>query len=79
MHKALYFVWFLEDDQIILRRAIEFKFALQYFYDFNKIPSFKFFFEDGDNEGITLPLIQVPEGTTRSCLTVNSVVPVIDF
>ncbi len=79
MRKSLYFVWFLDDEQIIVRRDIEFKFAIQHFYEQNKIPAFKLWFEDNDDDDNNRLSIQVTDERTRNCLPVDAVIPVIDF
>ncbi len=78
MRSVIYFVWVLDDEEIIIRREIEFQFALQHFYERNKLPSFKIWFEDGDDEENTEALIQV-SGETRYCLRSDTVIPKIDY
>ncbi len=74
MRNAIYFVWFLDNEEIIVRREIEFQFALRHFYEHSRLPTFKIWFEDGDDDDNTKTTIQV-SGETRYCLRVDSVVP----
>ena len=62
MHKALYFVWFLEDDQIILRSAIEFKFALNTLMISRKFPALNSFLKMVIMKEIHLPLFKYQMG-----------------
>ncbi len=80
--QTIYFTWEDDDeDEIIVRRDIEFNYALQSFASNKRKPKFAICFEDGVNsfEDQTENHCDAGQGRKRQCLNVNSVIPVIDF
>ena len=71
----IYFSWLHEEDEIIIRRDVEFVFALQYFAEAESLPRFTICFEDGaieeQNDNTT--------GGRKKNVALETIIPRIDW